>query len=114
MGLHSAVVFDDKMWVLGGGIISIIDSTYFNDVWWSTNGKDWTQATADAPWTNRGDHSVVTYSNKMYLMGGYDGSNRYNDVWFSSDGANWTLATANALGQIESVIGWLSTAIRCI
>ena len=94
--LHSAVVFDDKMWVLGG-IISIIDnSTHFNDVWWSTNGKDWTQATADAPWPNRGAHSVVTYSNKMYLMGGNDGSTRYNDVWFSSDGTNWTPATANA------------------
>ena len=46
----SALVYDNKMWVMGG-----MDafSAKKNDVWWSTNGTSWTQATASAPWATR-------------------------------------------------------------
>ena len=43
----------------------------------------------------RDDHQVVTFNNKMYLIGGYDGS-RKNDVWSSTDGIHWIEETANA------------------
>lgn len=83
------------MWVLGG----TNPNQDFNDVWFSSDGLNWTAATLSAPWTPRCCHSVVAFDNKMWVMGG---SNNHgtptdkNDVWYSSDGVNWTLATASA------------------
>ena len=49
-------MFDNKIWILGGTSdrASIFntngDTVYYNDVWYSANGIDWTRAIADAPW----------------------------------------------------------------
>ncbi len=87
---HSSVVFNNKMWVIGG-----YDGGNRNDVWYSLNGINWTQATANAGWSARCGHTSVVFDNKMWVIGGYDGSNR-NDIWYSSDGINWTCATSSA------------------
>ena len=93
---HSVVVFDDKLWVIGG---YRYDSShiYLNDVWSSTDGASWTQATASAAWSGRRYHSSVVYDDKLWVLGGYrfDGSNNVYlaDVWSSSDGASWTEET---------------------
>jgi PKD repeat protein len=58
---HTSVVYDDKMWVmggLGGG----------RDVWWSTDGITWTQATASAEWGWRYGHTYFVYDDKMSLI----------------------------------------------
>jgi len=85
---HTSVVFDNKIWVLGG-------YDYRNDVWYSSDGVNWTRATANAGWSPRYVHTSVVFDNKIWILGGDDGSRR-NDVWYSSDGVNWTRATANA------------------
>jgi len=89
---HTSVVYDGKMWVMGGYGSS---PTYKNDVWWSTDGITWTQATASAGWGARREHTSVVYDGKMWVMGGFDGS-RKNDVWWSTNGITWTRATASA------------------
>ena len=81
---------DNKMWVMGG-----YDGSNRRDVWYSTDGTSWTQASS-AGWTGRYDHTSVVFDNKMWVMGGYDGSNRFNDVWYSTDGTSWTQATSSA------------------
>jgi hypothetical protein len=98
---HTSVVFDNKIWVIGG---YASDFTYRNDVWYSTNGVNWTQATAGAPWSGRYSHTSVVYDNKMWVIGGYTGVAPFstNDVWYSTDGANWTQATASAGWSIRS------------
>jgi N-acetylneuraminic acid mutarotase len=48
---HTSVVFDNKIWVIGGDEHS--SSAYYNDVWHSSNGINWTQATANAGWQAR-------------------------------------------------------------
>ena len=85
---HTSVVYDGKMWVMGG-------HGGGRDVWWSTNGITWTQATASAGWSARYAHTSVVYDGKMWVMGGYDGSYK-RDVWWSTDGITWTQATASA------------------
>ena len=91
---HTSLVYDDKMWVLGGYGPS---PEYKTDVWWSTDGITWTQATAAAPWPARKDHTSVVYDGKMWVIGGGGFSPAYkNDVWWSTDGVNWTQATASA------------------
>ena len=55
-----------------------------NDVWSSTDGKNWTQETEHAPFPVRYDHQVVVFKNKMYLIGGSVGALEpilINDVW---------------------------------
>jgi len=98
--LHTSVVFDNKMWVMGGE--TYYDGKYYcgvNDVWYSTDGVNWTQATASAGWHGREAHTSVVFDNKMWVMGGCywdDGHHCTNDVWYSTDGVNWTQATASA------------------
>ena len=67
-----------------------------NDVWYSIDGNNWVQATDDAVWSARDTHTSLVYDNKMWVLGGYDGSNDKNDVWYSSNGINWMQATASA------------------
>jgi hypothetical protein len=89
---HTSLVFNNKMWVMGGWA----DGFYHvNDVWYSTDGVNWTLATANAGWSARNHLTSVVFDNKMWVMGGHDVSNR-SDVWYSTDGVNWTQATANA------------------
>lgn len=58
-------------------------------------GESWCQATPGADWSARENLAVVNYKNKMWVLGGFDGSNR-NDVWSTSDGVNWTRVTDSA------------------
>lgn len=101
--LPMTVVFDDKMWFMGGwynGRLAGHGSS--NEVWSSTDGKSWTQATEHAGWTPRLAGTVVEFKGRMWLLGGiedyYFGTEKSlkNDVWSSADGKTWTLATADA------------------
>lgn len=97
----AGVVFQGKMWILGGV------ETYFtgtpqallNDVWCSTDGKNWKRVTDKAPWAPRAFHGAVVHDDKIWIMGG--GNYRpefsgYNDVWNSPDGVHWTCVTDHA------------------
>jgi hypothetical protein len=88
---HTSVVFDNKIWVIGG----VATDGYKNDVWYSTDGVNWTQATSSAQWSARRSHTSVVFDNKIWVIGGYDGTYK-KDVWYSTDGVNWTQATAFA------------------
>ncbi|TSC90638.1 MAG: Kelch repeat type 1-containing protein, partial [Candidatus Berkelbacteria bacterium Licking1014_96] len=91
---HTSLVYDNKMWVMGG---LISGSNKKNDVWYSTDGVSWTQATASAAWSARYSHTSLVYDNKMWVLGGRDFLGSYkNDVWYSTDGVSWTQATASA------------------
>jgi PKD repeat protein len=92
---HTAVVSDGKMWVIGGTVGSTTAGNK-NDVWWSTDGVEWTQATAAAAWSGRYDHTSVVHDGKLWVMGGISGSTKKNDVWWSTNGTTWTQATASA------------------
>jgi hypothetical protein len=95
---HSSVVFDNKMWVMGGDT-NKDQPTPTNDVWNSSDGVTWTQVTANAGFSPRCCHSSVVFDNKMWVMGGdtnKDSPTPTNDVWNSTDGVTWTQVTANA------------------
>jgi hypothetical protein len=96
-----AVVFQDKMWLIGGtdNFYDTNDETGHNDVWTSTDGKEWTLELENAPWSKRGFHQTVVYDDKIWVLGGGtwkpDHKER-NDVWCSADGVNWECVTENA------------------
>lgn len=94
-----AVVFNNKLWVVGGNAYPAFGNTNapgtaYNDVWSSTDGTTWTQATAAAAFNARTNPAVFVYKNKMWVVGGMDnGKNYLNDIWTSTDGATWTQVT---------------------
>jgi len=81
--LPGAVVFNGRMWVIGGAV----NSSGGNDVWSSTDGVTWTRVTAAAAFNYRAGHTVTVFNGKMWLIGGGDPAEAV--IWSSADGANW-------------------------
>ncbi len=82
-----AVVFDGKMWVIGGGTYND-PRKYYNDVWSSSDGVSWERAPGHAPWEPREYHNVTVFDGRMWVLAGY---HEYNlkTVWSSPDGIHW-------------------------
>ena len=100
--IASAILeFKGKIWILGG-----TENYYFgdnkslkNDVWYSSNGKDWKLATANAGWSPRAYHQAAVLKGKIYVFGGGNYVPEYhalNDVWSSEDGINWVKEISSA------------------
>jgi len=97
-GGHTSVVFNGRIWVLGGNADSS-GGFHKNDVWYSSDGASWTSATLSAPWSRRDFHSSVVFNGKIWVIGGEGPqapAGSRNDVWYSSDGVSWTSATLSA------------------
>jgi hypothetical protein len=91
---HGSVVYGDKMWVMGGRSPYGWPYTYYNDVWYSSDGVNWTSATINAPWSPRLPHAVVVFNGAMWVLGGETKDDWAAwDAWCSTDGANWTLVS---------------------
>ncbi|QDT27900.1 Acyl-CoA thioesterase I precursor [Gimesia panareensis] len=95
------VTFKGKMWLLGG-----TENYYFgdqkslkNDVWYSSDGKEWKLATEHAGWSPRAYHQAAVLNDRIYVFGGGNYTPEYhanNDVWSSADGIHWRQETAHA------------------
>jgi hypothetical protein len=86
---HTSVVFNGKMWVIGG----CNGQKFMNDVWYSTDGATWNRATDSSAFSPRAEHTSVVFSGKMWIIGGASSQKLLNDVWYSTDGATWNRAT---------------------
>ncbi|MFA7109583.1 MAG: kelch repeat-containing protein [Sphaerochaetaceae bacterium] len=103
---HSVVVFDNKMFLIGGyAVDEDAENThetnhYMNDVWSSSDGITWTKVT-DAPFGERAYHSAIVVDDTIYVIGGRrNGTYYYNDIWSSTDGENWS----QVLSDVQKVI----------
>lgn len=90
----TATVFNGGIWVIGGNHEEI---NFCNDVYHSTDGTTWVEAT-NALWSaGRYGHGCIAYNGKLWVTGGMNQSITFhNDVYSSVDGTNWTLVTASA------------------
>ena len=122
-----AVTKGNAMYVLGGQNFNIIPnpgcaflppgvpcdlppvpaSDFFNDVWRSSNGRDWVCLTKNAGWQGRAGLSSVVLNDEIYVLGGSFNDDSaiiggpparvyFNDVWKSRDGVNWVPVTTSA------------------
>ena len=100
-------LFQDTIWMMGGingnktvrenKTIDYWKAPHFNDIWYSENGKQWTQATAAAAWPPRRSMSVVFFKEKLWMFGGWSPVTGYtNDIWSSIDGTQWTQVAEHA------------------
>ena len=89
---HDAVVFNGKMWVIGG----TDNATRYNDVWSSADGVTWVQEQANAAFSPRFSHTVAALNNALWLFAGSATPSGaipavgLQDVWRSTDGRTWT------------------------
>jgi len=89
--IGGSVVFQNRMWILGGGRYDTPDHpgrAFYNDVWSSADGVHWQRHVEHAPWKPRQYHDVAVFDNRMWVLEGWNRSNR-NDVWWSADGLHW-------------------------
>ena len=92
-----ALVFKDKMWLLGGWNPS--DKVHFpricnSEVWSSVDGATWTLVTKQAPWEGRHTAGYAVHNGRMWIVGGDCNQHHYqNDVWSSADGVHWDCVT---------------------
>ncbi len=89
---YGAVVFEDKMWLLGG----YDGHTYYNEVWNSADGVRWTRVAEHAGWSPRDADMVQVFKNRIWVIGGgvIDGQPELNpnskrEVWSTADGVHW-------------------------
>lgn len=93
------VEFDNKFLFMGGQKPETFNpKTYYNDIWTSTDGENWTKIKENAAWSARCNFNLVVFNNHLWIIGGKnDNQSGYlNDIWKSSDGINWTLVTNKA------------------
>lgn len=83
---HSAVVYDNKLWILGGSPPKVS-----SEVWSSTNGSVWRKETGESSFPGRFGHTSIVYDDKIYVIAGYqtDINDAVNDIWCSEDGTTW-------------------------
>lgn len=94
-----AVVFDNKIWIIGGGQRSP-KAIAENDVWCSEDGVNWMQVTPAAQWKPRMWFSSIVYRDRIWVLGGWSKENgNFGDVWYSKDGRDWT--------EFKSDISWI-------
>lgn len=91
------IVYKDRMWYIGGGYgYNTGLDVYYNDVWSSEDGINWTLETDNAAWEGRYWFMLEVFNNKLVLMGGWSAfhwgngyNGNYNDFWYSEDGRTW-------------------------
>lgn len=88
--IGGSVIFQGRIWILGGGTYDTSDSPrrFYNDVWSSDDGIHWERHIEHAPWSPRQYHEVAVFDGKIWVLEGWNQSNR-NDVWYSEDGIHW-------------------------
>jgi hypothetical protein len=95
---YGGAVFKDKIWLVGG----YDGKRYYNDVWNSADGVNWTRAAEKTAWTPRRT-GVFVFKDKLWIFGGgvidgekTDNPNSGREVWTSADGIEWKQEKINA------------------
>ena len=89
--IGGGAVLRDKIWLLGGGTYNTPQHpvrNFYNDVWCTADGVNWTCVREEAPWEPRQYHDVAAFDGCLWVLEGYHGRN-LNDVWCSADGVAW-------------------------
>ncbi len=83
----SSVTYRDHIWVLGGWSGNPYKN--WDDVWYSSNGKDWKEFKLEgSKWKERHEHAVFVFQDKLWIAGGMIPP-LTNDVWSLQLPENW-------------------------
>lgn len=74
----SGIVFDDKLWMVAG---TSGNNTFYDDVLSSSDGISWNTSTVNAEFGKRCRNTLLSFGEKMWLIGGEALTGLKNDVW---------------------------------
>lgn len=74
-------VFDNKIWIIGGGT----EHEQFSDIWSSGDGIQWIKQAENLPFGKRQESQFVFLKGRIFMLN--------NDVWSSKDAIHWTKET---------------------
>lgn len=102
MGQGSTVFTDpidghSKMWIAGGSNSVNGIPQYKSDVWRSTDGSIWTQATSQAEFGARTEATLLSFNGYLWMIGGTNSSGAITDgvVYRSTNGLTWQYVSSN-------------------
>lgn len=91
-------VQNGRIWMLGGGTYAqTVPRLYYNDVWSAADGISWTKVNSDSAWQPREYHSIASFDNKLWVIGGWNAEN-LDDTWYSATGEHWDKVTLSFTG----------------
>jgi hypothetical protein len=95
---HSSLVFQNKIWILGGA------GNTSSDIWHSTDGEIWTEITSNAAWSGRQFHTSLVFEDKMWVLGGKQSSDNsiLGDVFSSENGITWNKTNNHTFPNVAS------------
>lgn len=97
------LVYNGQIYIIAGSD----GTTYYKDVYRSSNGINWYSNTKNAQFGGRENFATFNYNFKMWVVGGNDAANNLKDVWSSYDGTTWTSNTLNAqFGERTKFLGY--------
>jgi hypothetical protein len=100
-----SVVFDGRMWRMGGFVKRENRFLPIGEIWSSLDGRTWTLAAAAPNWEARGGGTLVVHNRKLWLLGGtrhpeHKGNQpTLSDVWSTENGVDWTMVVPQAPWQ---------------
>ncbi|MFA6416057.1 MAG: hypothetical protein WCW56_01045 [Candidatus Paceibacterota bacterium] len=108
---HATYEFNGKLFLTGG-----LDATgtgpannpvyekakYYNDIWSSDDGENWTLVKAKADFPPLRSMSVVNFKGALYMFGGWGPTVGYkNGIWKSTDGIVWSRIANTSFDERE-------------
>lgn len=89
--------YQNYMWIIGGEVFDGGFIRLSNDIWRnaSSSSQAWVKIT-NARFSARKQHSTLEFNNKIWVIGGYNGSAGISDVWSSSNMSSWDYITNSA------------------
>lgn len=75
-----SVVYRDRIWILGGWTKEGDNPRNLSGVWFSQDGRQWTQLSTETTWKERHEHAVFVFQDKLWLAAGH-AQPLSNEVW---------------------------------
>lgn len=89
---HQIVNLNEKLWLFFGDDGTSFESETKDDVWYSDNAIDWVRYEGEISIPHRSGHSMITFKEKVFLLGGRTHNEFLSDVWSSPDAKSWRKA----------------------
>ncbi len=94
-----AIVFQNRIWVIGGSNFLVGASQPYANVYNSADGINWSAISGGTPFGIRDQFGLAVLNNQLVVVGGINNSVSVieSDAWTSPDGNNWTQAIGTTI-----------------
>lgn len=91
---YQLIVFKGSLWAINS------NATRNLEFWRTEDGDTWTRVRPPTIPGRRSQYALAVFNDKLWMSGGWDGSQALNEIWNSADGTSWTLVAKG------SQVGW--------